>query len=177
MDVSGNNGQPSGELRLIALERAGGTEYKVCVPPIPRGSNWVQIGPTALPGGGTISTYYSWYRKFSSEKVYSALATGRVTTIVVDPTDPKIIYLGTAQGGVWKTKDGGRNWIAKSDYEISLSIGALAIDPKNPLVLYAGTGEGNFSQDSYYGNGILKTTDGGETWKNYARDIFKLSSL
>ncbi len=42
-------------------------------------------------------------------------------------------------------------------------------------MLYAGTGEGNFSQDSYYGNGILKTTDGGETWKNYARDIFKLA--
>ena len=53
-------------------------------------------------------------------------------------------------GGVWKTKDGGRNWIATSDYAPSLASGALAMDP-NPEhtdTLYAGTGEGNLSRET-----------------------------
>ncbi|MBD0373928.1 MAG: hypothetical protein ICV60_24170, partial [Pyrinomonadaceae bacterium] len=95
-------------------------------------SNWVQMGPTAIPKGQT----------YSPARV---LVTGRVTSLVVDPTAPNTIYCGTAQGGVWKTTDGGKNWVAKSDNELSLAIGALAIDPGNPLTLYAGTGEGNFS--------------------------------
>jgi photosystem II stability/assembly factor-like uncharacterized protein len=102
------------------------------------------------------------------------LVTGRITAVVVDSTNPdNIIYLGTAQGGIWKTIDSGRNWVAKSDYAPSLSIGALVMDPTNPSILYAGTGEGNIAwweivggkhPASYYGCGILKTTDGGEKW-------------
>ena len=57
--------------------------------------------------------------------------------------DKDIIYVGTALGGIWKTKDGGRNWIPTSDYAPSLGIGALSMDPQNPNILYAGTGEGN----------------------------------
>jgi len=129
------------------------------VPPMPGTSNWVQMGPTAIPKGQT----------YGGARV---LVTGRVTAIVVDPTDKNVIYLGTAQGGVWKTIDGGKNWIAKTDNEVSLAIGALAMDPGNPLVLYAGTGEGNFSGDSYYGNGVLKTTDGGNTWTALATATF-----
>src|SRR5205823_2202762 len=59
-----------------------------------------------------------------------------------------------------------RHWVATSDNEVSLAIGALAMDPSNPQVLYAGTGEGNFSGDSYYGSGILKTVNGGASWTN-----------
>jgi len=117
--------------------------------------NWVQLGPTAIPYGQTDS----------SSRV---LVTGRVTAIVVDSTDPNVIYLGAAQGGVWKTKDGGRNWAPTSDNAESLAIGALVMDPKDHNVLYAGTGEGNMlgvvSEPSYYGCGVLKTTDGGEHW-------------
>ena len=89
--------------------------------------------------------------------------TGRITSIVIDPTDAKIIYIGAALGGVWKTIDGGGTWNPTSDNKESLAIGALAMDPNNPQILYAGTGEGNYS-DSYYGAGILKTTNGGSTW-------------
>jgi photosystem II stability/assembly factor-like uncharacterized protein len=121
------------------------------VAPVAGTSNWVQLGPTAIPNGQT----------HSAARV---LVTGRVTAIVVDPTDTDVIYIGTAQGGVWKTIDGGLNWSPKSDHEVSLAIGALAMDPSDHLILYAGTGEGNFSGDSYYGNGVLKTTDGGNTW-------------
>jgi photosystem II stability/assembly factor-like uncharacterized protein len=121
------------------------------VAPVPGTSNWVQMGPTAIPKGQT----------YSSARVF---VTGRVTAIVIDPTDHDIIYVGTAQGGVWKTVNGGAHWRPTTDNEISLAIGALAMDPSNHLVLYAGTGEGNFSLDSYYGNGVLKTSDGGNSW-------------
>jgi photosystem II stability/assembly factor-like uncharacterized protein len=55
---------------------------------------------------------------------------------------------------------------------VSLAIGTLAMDPGNHLVLYAGTGEGNFSGDSYYGNGVLKTTNGGAAWTTLAQATF-----
>jgi hypothetical protein len=115
------------------------------VAPVAGVSNWVQLGPTAIPKGQT----------YSSARV---LVTGRITSIVVDPTAPNTIYCGAAQGGVWKSINGGVSWVATSDNEVSLAIGALAMDPSNHLIIYAGTGEGNFSGDSYYGNGVLKST-------------------
>ncbi len=158
--------QPYPQLRLDALgdlRRMAGARPAAAgpgaVPPAPGASNWVQLGPTAIPKGQT----------YSSARV---LVTGRVTAIVVDPTDPATIYLGAAQGGVWKTTDGGKSWAAKSDHEVSLAIGAVAMDPANRLVLYVGTGEGNFSGDSYYGNGVLKTQDGGDTWATLAQGTF-----
>jgi len=131
-------------------------------------SNWLQLGPTAIPNGQTASTYYYPYYNIP------ALIAGRVTSIVTHPKDKDIMYVGTALGGIWKSKDGGRNWIPISDYAPSLGIGALAMDPQNPNVLYAGTGEGNIAwreprgaihPRNYYGCGILKTTDGGVKWE------------
>jgi photosystem II stability/assembly factor-like uncharacterized protein len=128
--------------------------------PTPGASNWVQLGPSAIPKGQT----------YSSARV---LVSGRVTAIVVDPTNSNIIYAAAAQGGVWKTSDGGVTWVPQNDNNVSLAIGALAMDPGNPLVLYAGTGEGNFSADSYYGNGILATADGGATpWSELGTATF-----
>ncbi|HEY1248859.1 MAG TPA: hypothetical protein VGE97_07730 [Nitrososphaera sp.] len=114
-------------------------------------NNWKQLGPTVITGGQTDSNV-------------KVNVTGRITSIVIHPTDSNTIYVGTAQGGIWKTIDGGKHWSPRSDKAISLAIGALAIDPGNPHVLYAGTGEGNFSADSQYGMGIIKTKDGGQTW-------------
>jgi photosystem II stability/assembly factor-like uncharacterized protein len=168
MDVfSGIRDQPLSQLRLDALKDAGEMqtfdsqvpattvpllENRITVPPLSGGSNWVQLGPTAIPFGQTTSRS-------------RVLVTGRVTAIVPDKSDPNILFVGAAQGGVWKTVDAGRNWTAKSDSAESLAIGALAMDPKNHLVLYAGTGEGNIAfEKSYYGVGVLKSTDGGETW-------------
>jgi photosystem II stability/assembly factor-like uncharacterized protein len=129
------------------------------VAPVPGISNWVQLGPTAIPKGQT----------YSSARV---LVSGRVTAIVIDPTSPNTVYIGTAQGGVWKTTDGGLSWTPRTDNEASLAIGALAMDPANQLILYAGTGEGNFSGDSYYGAGVLKTVNGGATWSLLATPTF-----
>jgi photosystem II stability/assembly factor-like uncharacterized protein len=155
-----------GRLRLAALQFAqtmaspapetpgGGT-----VPPTSGGSNWTQLGPLAIPNGQT----------YGGARV---LVTGRVTAIAIDPSAPDTIYLGSAQGGVWKTNDGGLSWDPKSDNEVSLAIGALTLDPNFPNIVYVGTGEGNFSGDSYYGLGILKSVDGGNTWTNLASTTF-----
>jgi hypothetical protein len=163
------------QLRLLALEQSRGmphidngapmlmaaamTGSPFAVAPVAGVSNWVQLGPTAIPKGQT----------YSAARV---LVTGRITSIVVDPTAPNTIYCGAAQGGVWKTINGGLSWVATSDNEVSLAIGALAMDPSNHLVIYAGTGEGNFSGDSYYGNGVLKSTNGGASWAVLATSTF-----
>lgn len=127
--------------------------------PVPGTSNWVQLGPTAIPKGQT----------YSPARV---MVTGRVTSIAIPSNAPNTVYLGAAQGGVWKTTDGGKNWVATGDNELSLAIGAIAIDPSNPQVVYAGTGEGNFSGDSYYGAGVLKSTNGAASWTMLAQATF-----
>jgi photosystem II stability/assembly factor-like uncharacterized protein len=141
-----------GPVRALAVTGAApGGVPPPPVAPVSGANNWVQLGPTAIPNGQT----YGGVR---------VLVTGRVTNIAIDPTNHQVIYIGTAQGGVWKTTDGGTHWQPCSDNEASLAIGALAIDPTNSQIIYAGTGEGNFSGDSYYGAGVLRSTNGGTSW-------------
>jgi len=89
---------------------------------------------------------------------------GRITGIAAHPTDANTIYVAPAGGGVWKTTNGGTNWIALTDIQSTLSMGAVAIARSNPLVIYAGTGEANNSEDSNFGRGILVSTDGGASF-------------
>ena len=124
-------------------------------------NEWIQLGPTSIPDGMTYSPLGT-----------RVLVTGRITSIAVDPKDANTIYIGAAQGGIWKTRNSGKEWVPISDNQYSLAIGALAIDESNTLVIYAGTGEGNFAIDSQYGIGMIKSTDGGTTWQPKAIDIF-----
>jgi len=89
---------------------------------------------------------------------------GRITAIAVNPSNPDIIIIGAAAGGIFKTTNGGLNWSAKTDEWPSLSIGSLVMHPSNPNIIYCGTGEGNSAIDVYPGFGVLKSTDMGETW-------------
>jgi photosystem II stability/assembly factor-like uncharacterized protein len=92
---------------------------------------------------------------------------GRVTAIAVDPGDAtgNTVFLAGAQGGVWKSIDGGKNWQPLTDNQLSLAMGSLAIAPSNDSIIYAGTGEeAGEGFDAYYGVGVLKSLDGGNTW-------------
>ncbi len=90
---------------------------------------------------------------------------GRVVSIGLHPSDPNTVYVGAAQGGVWKSINGGESWAPLTDNQPSLAMGVVAIDPKNPNTVYAGTGEANFSGGSYAGAGLLKSLDAGASWK------------
>jgi photosystem II stability/assembly factor-like uncharacterized protein len=95
-------------------------------------------------------------------------ASGRISAIIVHPSNPNLLYLAGVQGGVWKSTDNGVNWSPISDQLSSLASGALAFDPFNPDIIYYGTGEQHYSGDSFYGDGMFKTTDAGVSWSKIA---------
>ncbi len=99
------------------------------------------------------------------------LNSGRVAALAVNPNimGKDVVYMGAAAGGVWKSIDGGAHWTVLTDTQPSLSVGSLVLDPTSCTAadcstIYVGTGEANNSADSYYGAGVLKSTDGGATW-------------
>jgi photosystem II stability/assembly factor-like uncharacterized protein len=95
---------------------------------------------------------------------------GRVADIEGVPGDPNIVYVGSASGGIWKTTNGGTTWKPIFDEQPVASIGDLALEPGNPDVVYVGTGEANVRNSVSFGNGIYKSTDGGDTWTHLGLD-------
>ena len=83
---------------------------------------------------------------------------GRITAVAGIPAEPNIYYVGTPNGGVWKTNDDGRTWKPIFDAVHVASIGAIAVAPSNPNVIYVATGEQS------RGHGVFKSTDAGVTW-------------
>ena len=95
-----------------------------------------------------------------------ALMSGRMTDIELHPTNNKIIYAAAAGGGVWKSGDGGASFTPIFDEQIQ-SIGCIAIDPSKPdQNIWVGTGETWTRNSVSFGDGIYKSTDGGQNWKN-----------
>jgi len=135
---------------------------------------WTSIGPAPSVDNEVVSTGYI------------ENTSGRITAIAAHPTDVDIIYIAAAGGGVWKTTDGGSSWTSLTDDpplvpvdKRTLFMGAIALDPRDPNIIYAGTGEANFGPSKagnlitntgefrgniYYGRGILKSVDAGNSW-------------
>jgi len=84
--------------------------------------------------------------------------------------DPMVYYVGAASGGIWKTTDGGLNWKPLFDDKEVHSIGALAVAPSDRHVIYAGTGESFIRSNVSIGNGVWRSTDGGESWEHLGLD-------
>ncbi len=127
---------------------------------------WTNLGPAPIPVGTTANGATS-------------AESGRIEAVAVAPSGE--IYIGSASGGVWASTDGGGTWTNLTPTATDLAIGALAIDPTNPEVIYAGTGENDGFQtstgpttcyDCFYGNGILKSTNGGQTWTLLGQSVF-----
>lgn len=91
---------------------------------------------------------------------------GRIDDFAVLESNPSMVYAGTASGGLWKTLNAGTTWTPVFDQEAVSSIGDVAIAPSDPMIVWAGTGEANNRQSSSWGNGVYKSTDGGQTWHN-----------
>ncbi len=94
---------------------------------------------------------------------------GRITAIEGVNNEPKTIYVGTAGGGIWKSTNAGASFKSVFD-KYCQSIGAIAIDQSNPKTIYAGTGESNMRNSVSIGDGLYKTTDGGENWNKIGLD-------
>lgn len=95
---------------------------------------------------------------------------GRITAFEgVYKDEGKTLYLGSAGGGIWKSTNAGASYKSVFDKHCQ-SIGALAINQKTPSIVYAGTGESNMRNSVSIGNGMYKTTDGGDNWKKIGLD-------
>ena len=94
---------------------------------------------------------------------------GRITAIEGVNEDGKTIYVGTAGGGIWKSTNAGASFKSIFD-KYCQSIGAIAIDQKNNKTIYAGTGESNMRNSVSIGNGLYKSTDGGDNWTKVGLD-------
>lgn len=91
---------------------------------------------------------------------------GRYVDFAVVDKAPKVFYAATASGGLWKTVNNGQSWKSIFDQENIISIGAVAVDQQDTSIVWVGTGEANNSRSSYWGNGVYKSTNGGQTWTN-----------
>jgi photosystem II stability/assembly factor-like uncharacterized protein len=89
---------------------------------------------------------------------------GRTRAITGVPGQPHTILAGAVNGGVWKTDDDGRTWQPIFDSQPTQSIGAIAVAPSNPKIIYVASGEGLHRPDLSVGNGVYRSSDGGQTW-------------
>ncbi|MCC7142703.1 MAG: T9SS type A sorting domain-containing protein [Candidatus Eisenbacteria bacterium] len=89
---------------------------------------------------------------------------GRCLAIAVHPTDPETVYAGFAQGGIWKSTNGGTTWTPLGDTLLSMAVSAIEIDSTNPDRVWIATGEGWGNVDGINGVGVLVSTDAGTSW-------------
>lgn len=126
------------------------------------------------PGAQVISDAYNWVFSNNSQNDLgqwkpvgpfngpSLGGIGRVNRIVFDPQNSNIVWIGTPAGGLWKSVDGGQNWTTNTDKLTNLGISDIAIHPTNSNIMYIATGDRDAGDT--YSYGVLKSTDGGNTW-------------
>ena len=119
------------------------------------GATWTPIGPfpttSAFPANGGFTS-------------------GRINSIAVSPANVQLVLVGSATGGIWRSTNGGTNFVAVSDNQVDLGVGAIAFAPSDPNVVYAAMGD--LDNNGYFGTGILKSTDAGITWTRISNASF-----
>ncbi|MDE2480695.1 MAG: glycosyl hydrolase [bacterium] len=118
------------------------------------------VSPSPTPTPGPPFANMSW------REIGPATAGGRIAAVAGSATDPKLYVVGSAGGGVWKTDNSGQTWDPIFEKEPVAAIGAVTIDPTDNKTIWVGTGEENPRNDVSYGDGVYKSTDGGEHWTN-----------
>lgn len=101
-----------------------------------------------------------------AREIGPAVMGGRIDDFAVVESNPNIVFVGVASGGVWKTTNNGTTWTPVFDKEAVSTIGDIAIAPSDPSVVWVGSGEPNNRQSASWGDGIYKSVDGGKTWQN-----------
>jgi photosystem II stability/assembly factor-like uncharacterized protein len=119
-------------------------------------------GARALEGQYTAEHF----AQIQGRSIGPAGMSGRVADVDVVASDPNVIFVGSATGGVWRSVDGGIVWSPIFDDQSVLGIGAVAVSQATPDVVWVGTGEGNPRNSAGVGNGVFRSLDGGDTWTN-----------
>ncbi|MHB8735223.1 MAG: hypothetical protein ACYC6M_07985 [Terriglobales bacterium] len=169
----------SPDAQSAAAHRLHAIEQRNAIPFVPRAPERLQSAAGRLPDAAPIPTSGTWSErgpKPQSDPNYGNVA-GRVTSVAIDlKNDPSgnTVYVGLAYGGVWKStnaQSGSPAFVPLSDGLQSLSVGSIALDSTtNPATIYLATGEQNNSIDSYYGVGIFKSANGGQSWSLASSD-------
>lgn len=138
--------------------------------------NWTSVGPQPLPSDASGIGLQDF-----------GLVAGRATAVAIDPNDPSgnTVFAGAANGGIWKSTNAGAlsadpasvAWTPLTDNQLTLATGSIAVQPQTSApdttksIVLVGTGETNSTSDSYYGLGILRSTDGGNHWSLISSDV------
>jgi uncharacterized repeat protein (TIGR01451 family) len=150
----------AGELRGVALRHGRGLDRtRPAAGPATFNGSWTQIGPAPIG-------------EITRSSLSLVPMNGRVGALAIRPSNGQII-LGGAQGGIWLFDDAAGTWSPRTNDKETQAIGALAVAPSDDAIVYAGTGEGALSGDSYFGSGVLRSTNGGSTWTKVSGDYFE----
>ncbi|HEX8806075.1 MAG TPA: hypothetical protein VF741_03955, partial [Candidatus Aquilonibacter sp.] len=121
---------------------------------------FVQLTPVQAANGTIPGSQYAGLQW----RFIGPLRGGRTKALAGVPSAPNRFYIGAVNGGIWRTDNAGRTWRPIFDDQSTGSIGAIAVADSDPNVIYAGSGEGLQRPDLSIGNGVYKSTDGGNTW-------------
>ncbi len=125
------------------------------------------VAPPAAASNAAVKVDSDTISGLGARNIGSAAMSGRISALdAVHEGKRLTVYIGSASGGVWKSENGGTTYKPVFDKQDVQSIGAVAIDRKNPRVVWVGTGESWTRNSVSVGDGIYKTTDGGENWTN-----------
>src|SRR5436190_1129549 len=122
--------------------------------------------PTSSPSPSPTLLGEALFKNLKARSIGPAVMGGRVSDIAIDPRNPFVFYVSLAHGGVFKTNDNGVTFQPIFEKQPMLSIGAVAVAPSDSDVVWVGTGEANDRNSSDWGDGVYRSTDGGETWQN-----------
>jgi len=123
------------------------------------------LGQGSNVGGGKVGLTSESVSELRLRSLGPTFKPGRVADIAVDPRNRSLWYLANASGGLWKTTNRGNDWEPIFDEGGSYSLGCVTIDTRNSDVIWLGTGENSSNRSVGYGDGVYKSSDGGQSWK------------
>ena len=109
---------------------------------------------------------YDSFKDLKMRSIGPAFMSGRIADIALHPADHSIWYVAVGSGGVWKTVNNGTTWKPLFDEQSAYSIGCVTLDPSNPDVVWVGTGENVGGRHVGYGDGLYRSSDGGQSWEH-----------
>ena len=154
---AGGDGSLGDQLPLFraAMEKTNAQAGRITT----RGPGWIPVGPETYPSLGSS---------------FIIRGMGRINCVTFHPTDPNTFWVGVAQGGIWKTTNGGQSWMPLSERLPILRISDIAVNPNNPDEMYASVGDYAYvavgldlddrKRHTHYGMGVFKSADGGQSW-------------